>query len=184
MNTVKHRFLDHQINQDTETLIIGTFNPETADNDAEFFYGRSRNYLWRLLPTAFGETDLKSATKKEKLEFIRKNRIDLVDLIEEIQVEEGQEANYYDGYIDSRVTCWRNIIEIINYLPNLKRVCFTRKTFSDIPNMKKQLDLIQHQCEKKEIPFKALTTPARFYREDKQNEWTNFLKNGNRYRSK
>ena len=180
MTTVRHRFLNHQINPKTETLIIGTFNPETADNDAEFFYGRSRNYQWRLLPTAFGETDLKGVSEQEKLEFIRKYKIDLTDLIEEIQVEEGQEANYYDGYIDNKVTRWRNIIGLIDTLPNLKRVCFTRKTFSDISNMKMQLDAIQQHCKNKEIPFKALTTPARFYREDKQTEWTNFLLNGSR----
>lgn len=180
MTTVRHRFLDHQINQGTETLIIGTFNPETANNDAEFFYGRSRNYLWRLLPTAFGENDLKGASKQEKLEFIRKHKIDLIDLIKEIEVDAGQEANFYDGYIDSKVTGWRNIIALINSLPNLKRVCFTRKTFSDIPNMKKQLDAIRQHCENKKISFKELTTPARFYREDKQTEWTNFLLNGSK----
>lgn len=179
MNTVKHRFIDHQISNETETLIIGTFNPETSANDADFFYGRSRNYLWRLLPIAFRKPDLKGATKQQKLEFIRTNKIDLVDLIEEIKVEDGQEANYYDGFIDGKVTKWRNITEIINSLPNLKKVCFTRKTFSDIPNMKKQLDSIQQQCEKKLIAFKALTTPARFYRNDKQTEWTNFLNNDN-----
>ncbi len=180
MITVQHRFIDHKINSKKETLIIGTFNPETADNDAEFFYGRSRNYLWRLLPTAFGEADLKGASKQEKLDFIREHKIDLVDLIEEIQVEEGQEANYYDGYIDNKVTRWKNIISLIDTLPNLKRICFTRKTFSDIQNMKKQLSEIQKHCNNKGIAFQALTTPARFYREDKQTEWTNFLLNGNK----
>jgi len=180
MITIQHRFLDHQINPETEALIIGTFNPETEDNNAEFFYGRIRNYLWRLLPTAFGEPDLKSASKQEKLEFIQKYKIDLTDLIEEIKVEEGQEANYYDGYIDNKVNRWKNIIAIIDTLPNLKRVCFTRKTFSDIPNMKAKLAEIQKYCDIKGIEFKALTTPARFYREDKQTEWTNFLINGNR----
>jgi len=142
MNTIQHRFIDHQVSPETETLIIGTFNPETTKNDAAFFYGRSRNYLWRLLPTAFGKTDLKGSSKQKQIEFIRQHKIDLIDLIEEIQVEEGQEANYYDGYIDNKVTQWKNIIAVINGLQNLKRVCFTRKTFSDIPNMKKQLDVI------------------------------------------
>lgn len=172
--------MDHQINPETETLIIGTFNPETADNDAQFFYGRSRNYLWRLLPTTFGEPDLKGSSKQEQLEFISKYKIDLIDLIEEIQVDAGQEANYYDGYIDNKVTRWRNIIAVIENLPSLKRVCFTRKTFSDIPNMKKQLNAIRKHCESKGIPFKALTTPARFYKEDKQTEWSNFLLYGTR----
>lgn len=180
MTKVKHRFIENIIQPNTETLIIGTFNPDTPDNDAEFFYGRSRNYLWRLLPTAFGESDLKQATKQEKISFINQYKINLIDLIEEIEVDEGEEANYYDGYIDSRVTKWRDIINLIDSLTNLKRVCFTRKTFSDIPNMKIRLDAIQTHCESKSIPFKALTTPARFYRDDKQNEWTNFLMNDNR----
>lgn len=180
MIKVKHRFLENQIPHETETLIIGTFNPDTPDNDAEFFYGRSRNYLWRLLPTAYGEPDLKKATKQEKLDFINQYKINLVDLIEEIEVDEGEEANYYDGYIDSKVTKWRDIKGIIDNLPKLKRVCFTRKTFSDIPNMKTRLEAIQGHCNMKAIPFKALTTPARFYREDKQQEWTNFLTDDNR----
>jgi G:T/U-mismatch repair DNA glycosylase len=180
MITIQHRFLDHQINPETETLIVGTFNPETANNDAEFFYGRSRNYLWRLLPTAFGEKDLKGASKQEKLEFIQKHKIDLADLIEEINVDEGQETNYYDGYIDNKVIRWKNILGIIETLPDLKRVGFTRKTFSDIPNMRKQLQSIEKLCENKGILFKALTTPARFYRQDKQTEWTNFLLNDKR----
>ncbi|MFY0626168.1 MAG: hypothetical protein JXR07_07735 [Reichenbachiella sp.] len=180
MITVQHRFADHQVNNETETLIIGTFNPETEDNDAEFFYGRSRNYLWRLLPTAYGESDLKGASKQAKLEFINKHKIDFTDLIEKIQVDAGQEANYYDGYIDNKVTSWKNCIALIDSLPNLKRVCYTRKTFSDIPNMKKKIEVIQQHCEKIGISFKAMTTPARFYREDKQTEWTNFLLNDSR----
>ncbi|WP_299761525.1 hypothetical protein [uncultured Pontibacter sp.] len=180
MTPVRHRFLDHQINPETETLIIGTFNPDTADNQAEFFYGRSRNYLWRLLPTAFQEPDLKSATKQDKLKFIERNKIDLIDLISEIEVDEGQEANYYDGYIDNKVTAWRDVITEIDRLENLKRVCFTRRTFSDIPNMKKQVEALQNHCEKKDIYFQAMTTPARFYKEDKQIEWTKFLLNGSR----
>jgi hypothetical protein len=108
------------------------------------------------------------------------HKIDLTDLIEEIHVDKGQQANYYDGYIDNKVTRWKNIIALIDTLPNLKRVCFTRKTFSDIPHMRKQLSEIQKHCENKGIAFRALTTPARFYREDKQSEWTIFLLDDNR----
>lgn len=45
MGKVKHRFINHKINPDTEILILGTFNPEAKENEADFFYGRSRNYL-------------------------------------------------------------------------------------------------------------------------------------------
>jgi hypothetical protein len=85
-----------------------------------------------------------------------------------------------DSYIDSRKIEWQEIISEIEKLKFLKRVCFTRKTFSGIPNMQKQVEAIQEHCEKNDILFKAITTPARYYRDDKQAEWTNFLLIDNR----
>ena len=170
---IKHKFLAHKINPATETLIIGTFNPDASENPADFFYGRSRNFLWRLLPIAFGETDLKGKLKNEKLEFIEKRKIDFIDLISEVEVDE--KINYDDGYLDSRVSKWRDVISEIEKLPAIKRVCFTRKSFSDIPHMKKRIEEVQKFCEGNKIPFHYLITPARFYRVDKQTEWAQFL---------
>jgi hypothetical protein len=45
MTNIKHRFLNHNINPLTETLIIGIFNPDTKENTADFFYGRQRIFL-------------------------------------------------------------------------------------------------------------------------------------------
>jgi len=176
MNTIKHRFFDHPINSKTETLIVGTFNPETKGNPAEFFYGRGRNFLWKLLPIAYGELTLKSANIQEKMAFINTKAIDFIDLISEIEIEEGQETNYSDIFIDNKVSDWRDVISEIEKLKFLKRVCFTRKTFSGIPKMEKQIEAIQDHCEKNKIYFKVLTTPARFYNIEKQTEWTNFLR--------
>ena len=175
--TVKHKFLNHTINPATETLIVGTFNPEANDNTAEFFYGRGRNYLWRLLPTAFGEADLKGSFFENKMDFIRSRKIDFIDIISEVTVNEGEEANFYDGYLDSRVSVWRDVIEEIAKLKHLKRVCVTRKTFSDVPNMKVKILQIEAYCNANGIQFKCLQTPARFYNADKQQAWSNFLLN-------
>lgn len=177
MNIIKHKFLNYKISIETEILVIGTFNPDTVNNNAEFFYSRSRNFLWRLLPTAFNEGDLKQGTIKNKIDFINRYKIDFIDLILEIEVEEGQEANYYDGYIDNKVKKWTDVISNISKLKNLKKVCFTRKTFSDIPYMRKRIEMIMGFCQKQNITFCLLTTPARFYSDDKQKGWTNFLKN-------
>jgi G:T/U-mismatch repair DNA glycosylase len=65
MTAIRHRLLEHEINPETETLVIGTFNPDTTDNKADFFYGRGRNYLWSLLSSAFGSDDLKKKSKNE-----------------------------------------------------------------------------------------------------------------------
>ena len=173
MAIIKHKYLTHKINPATEFLIIGTFNPDTKENPAEFFYGRSRNYLWRLLPTAFAETDLKDKSKNDKLNFIHKRKIDFIDLISEVEVED--ETNYYDGYIDSRVSKWHGITNEITKLKGIKRVCFSRKSFSDIPQMKKRIENIRNFCEDNKINFRFLVTPARFYSADKQKEWTHFL---------
>ncbi|MDQ0110517.1 G:T/U-mismatch repair DNA glycosylase [Chitinophaga terrae (ex Kim and Jung 2007)] len=178
MTKIRHRFINHNINPKTETLVIGTFNPDTEENIADFFYGRQRNFLWTLIPTAFNETSLKGKLKSEKLNFIKKYRIDFIDLISEVEVDEV--ANYDDSYLDSRVIEWRNVISEIDKLPNLKRVCLTRKSFGDIPNMKTRINEIKNYCEKKEIPFQLLPTPARFYGQAKQIEWTNFFRNDNR----
>lgn len=173
---ITHRFLDHRIHPNTEVLLIGTFNPETERNPAEFFYGRRQNFLWRLLPIARGEKDLKECSPAEKLAFMHRHRIDFTDLIEELCVESGQEANYDDTYLDSKVSRWKDIIGLIDSLPYLKKVAFTRKTFAGIPNMKQRILEIQWHCESKGLDFKALTTPSRFYSTVKQSEWTGFLK--------
>ena len=68
------------------------------------------------MPIAFGEVDLKDIAKQKKIEFITKHKIDFVDLIEEIQVEIGQETNYNDDYIDNKVIRWKNVIALIDTL--------------------------------------------------------------------
>lgn len=175
MKTIKHKFCDHLIDPNTEMLIIGTFNPDTENNPAEFFYGRNRNFLWRLLATAFNVNDLKGKSKEEKIDFIGTTKIDFIDLIKEVAIEEGHETNYDDAYLDSRVLVWRDIISELKELKKVKKVCFTRKSFSDIPEMRKKIEQIEAYCDNNQIKFQYLTTPARFYRADKQQEWTTFL---------
>lgn len=171
MVTIKHKFRDFQNKKDIETLILGTFNPDTPENKAEFFYGREKNYLWNLLPKVFEYKALKKALINEKLEFINQYKIGFSDLIAEIQIEQGQETNYADDYIDNRVREWNDLDEIISNNKQLKSIFFTRKTFSDIPNMKIQIDGIKRICDKNGIIFNTLPTPARFENEKKLNEW-------------
>ncbi len=170
---VQHRFINHKTNIFAETLIVGTFNPDTEKNEADFFYGRSRNYLWRILATAFDEEDLKGKEKSIKLDFIKRQKIEFVDVISEVIVDEV--SNYYDGYLDNKVSNWRDVISEIKKLKYIKRVCFTRISFSDIPQIHKKVEEIRLFCLENKIHFQYLTTPARFYNTDKQQEWNNFF---------
>jgi len=175
MTIIKHKFLEHKINSNTEILIIGTFNPSTDKKEYDFFYGRPHNFLWQLLPIAFGKESLKKKLLNEKLNFISENEIDFIDLIQEVNVEDEQKANYEDKYIDNKAK-WRDVISEIQDLKNLKKICFTRETYSGIPQMKKRIEEVQKFCESKDIKFKRLKSPARFPSKYKQEEWTTFFK--------
>lgn len=175
MPRIRHKFQHHTINPETETLIVGTFNPDATNNYAQFFYGRTQNFLWRLLPTAFGERDLKDQNKEAKMHFMQRRKIDFIDLIAEVDIEAGQETNYLDSYLDGRITECRAVTLEMEKLPNLKRVCISRKTLTDIPNMSLLIERIQLYCQKRGILFAMLTTPARMYTEEKQAVWSGFL---------
>ncbi|PQJ08774.1 hypothetical protein CJD36_022505 [Flavipsychrobacter stenotrophus] len=177
MNVIMHKFLDYQPAKDAETLIIGTFNPNVEDNKANFFYSRPRNYLWTILPTAHTKKGLKNASRLEKENFSSTYKIAFIDLIENVKVHEGQEVNYEDAYLDKQEIEWRKVIEVMKELSNLKRVCFSRSTFADIPRMNKVVIEIEDYCKDNKIKFQRLVTPARFYNEAKQDQWNNFLLN-------
>lgn len=172
MKIIRHRFENHSINPHTEVLIVGTFNPEVPDNEAEFFYGRKRNFLWRLLPASYQQQDLKGASMQEKLSFITTNKIDFIDLVKSVKVEPGQEANYSDAYIDKHIEETNDVTDLIKSLRHLKKVVVTRQTFLGVPKIKHQVDSICEYCQQNNIAFECLPTPARFYNEQKQQVWT------------
>ncbi|RYG18264.1 MAG: hypothetical protein EOO07_09325, partial [Chitinophagaceae bacterium] len=150
LQTVSHKF-NHLIpSSDTEILILGTFVPE-GEEDTDFFYGRPRNFLWHLLPLCWKQESLKESSLSLKQEFIQKKKIGFADLIETLEVPEGEELNTDDTMVDSHVTRWSDIVALIDTLPNLKAVYFTRKTFNGIPNMKVQLGVIAAHCKQKNI---------------------------------
>lgn len=160
---------------DTMILILGTFNPDTSDITDDFFYGSSRNFLWRILPTSFGYKDLKSSIPKEKINFIEHYKIDFVDLIKMVEVEKGQEANRKDNFIDSKVKLWTDVIGLIQSHESIKKIGFTRKTFIGIPNITQKIMEIREYCDKNSIDFQCLSSPARYYSSQKQMEWNTFL---------
>jgi G:T/U-mismatch repair DNA glycosylase len=172
---VEHRLSGHRICPRTETLIIGTFNPDTPRNKAEFFYSTGRNYLWRLLPVAFGEKSLQQSNVADKIEFIRAKRIDFIDLIASVEVKSGREGVRNDVYLGSKVRSWTDVIREIDRLSELRRVCFTRKTFHKIPEIKSRIAAVSEKLRERTIELKYIVSPARYYSRDKQKEWTEFL---------
>jgi G:T/U-mismatch repair DNA glycosylase len=176
---IQHKFLKHEIHPNTEILIIGTFNPcHECNKDNDFFYSspNNRNRLWKLLPFAFGESDLRHATVEEKLTFSRNKHIDFIDIIQEVEVDEEEACNRNDAYIDKRVTQWRDVDFELKKLPSLKRACFTRKTFDKhVQRIGEKVERLQKSIGK---PFHLMHTPAWFPPKDEPKLWTRFLLGG------
>lgn len=173
-----HKFSNHTISPETEILILGTFHPD-IDNGTDFFYGRHRNFLWRILPACFGYHDLKNEALAAKQVFMAQYHIDFADIIHSLQnVPVGQEANYDDQFIDNLIGEWKNITDIIDSLPNLKGVYFTRKTFGGIPNITAKVSEIRQHCIRKNIRFCLLKSPSRFSSQAKIDSWTATIVNG------
>lgn len=169
-----HKFENHEISKETKILILGTFHPDIP-NEADFFYGRSRNYLWRILPEVFHYANLKQSQIEDKFKFMKKFNIDFVDIIKEIDVPFGQENNYNDAFIDALVVEWKNIILEIQKLKNIEAIYFTRKTFIGIPNIESEISKIRNYCTKECIRFCLLETPARFSNPRKIESWKNTM---------
>ena len=140
MPVILNKFREYQVSPNTEVLILGNFSADSSDAP-DFFYGRAKSFLWHLLPQCWGLDSLKEATLKEKNDFMSKYKIDFADLIDALDVPDGEEANVDDSFIDSHVQKWKDIISLIDQLPNLKAVYFTRKTFNGAPNIKAESSL-------------------------------------------
>lgn len=170
MPIILHKFREHQVNPETEILILGTFNPDIPGGP-DFFYGRTRNFLWHMLPQCWNIEPLKESSLLSKQEFMAAHKIDFADIIHSIDVPEGEESNVDDTFIDNHVVEWKDINALIESLPKLKAVYFTRKTFNGIANMRVQVIKIASFCKQKNIRFCKLETPARFYSPEKQQQW-------------
>lgn len=174
MPVILHKFRDHDIAAFTETLILGTFNPDIPGGP-DFFYGRTRNFLWHLLPSCWALPSLRNQTLAAKQRFMSEQKIDFADIIHAINVPDGNANNVQDAYIDNHIIEFKDIITTITFLPKLKAIYFTRRTFAGIPNIHNAINAIQGYCIENNIRFCLLLTPARFYNLEKQLQWRNTI---------
>lgn len=173
---IEHLCSDHKIDPETETLMIGTFNPRYPGNKADFFYGRGKNYLWRLLPNSFGEAiDLKAAPLPIKKEFMKRHKVDFIDLISSASIKPGWKLNFQDRDLNDNCELEWRVIETETATIPLKRALFTRKAFNDVPKMRDRVNALTSYFSGRGVKVGFLPTPSRFYNDDKQREWTDNL---------
>ena len=101
--------------------------------------------------------------------------VDFSDIIRSIEVPEGEELISDDAFIDNHISEWSDIQALIDKLPNLKAVYFTKKTFNGVPLMRERVKGIADYCLAGNIRFCKLETPAKFYSPEKLKQWTDTI---------
>jgi hypothetical protein len=126
----------------------------------------------------YAHAEAPAGIKGEKKRFMSERRIDFIDVIEELEVPNGDKDDVDDAFIDKCVTKWRDVISEMKNL-KLNAACFTRSTFRDIPRTNTRILEIEDYCKTNNIRFRRLVTPSPGFRskdkQRKQREWTNFF---------
>lgn len=192
-----HRFINELFPDWTvDYLFIGTFNPssywdEENGNNANYFYGRGASLFWCILPHSFNKNCLIDKNREEWINFCRDNKIGITDIIKNIPNADISNDNhkslikgFNDGNLEKKDINGNYIFnidfntnEIIKYIEEnkIKNIFFTRKSFTNIPRIKAQWDLIKNRFNNDDYNVKELLTPSQQGRDKdvrkKINQW-------------
>lgn len=135
---INRTFCGEPLTDSYKLLIIGTFNPDDNScikaNNAEWFYGRKKNNLWRFLPRALGEpslhvNDRPEATEKDLREFCITHKIIIIDLIKCIEVVDPL-PDFGDNEVEQRINADLSNTSIFNITKAFEGVKFNRIIYS------------------------------------------------------
>ncbi len=164
-----------------KTLIIGTFNPENewmVKNTAEYFYGRPRNYMWRVLPcftVANPNPDpaIHRLNINAQRTFLESNAIGMTDLlirINDCDINNADHRNWINSVRDADLQYFNefewntdNIIEQIQE-QKVTNVYFT-KLGNPVGNVQantfeNQMRIIERYCHENNIINQRIYTPS------------------------
>lgn len=160
-----------------ETLIIGTFNPQNEFapiNHANYYYGRTRNYFWKVIPKFVCVDGINSLDVLLQIEFLKNQKIGLTDLLISINDAEIGNQIHIDrirSFEDTQIELFNsfewNTENIIKTLKSnrIKAVFFTKLGHSDarINNQntfEAQMRIIENYCTQNNISNNRLHTPS------------------------
>jgi len=175
----EHRFLsDLNPSNGIEYLFIGTFNPFWDSNSSSilpaiYFYGRSRNNFWTIIPNIFGGLSLKKSSKEVFVKYTDEKKIGITDLITRVMnADENNPSdvnNLTKGFCDSKLAKYElefSTESILNFIDKnkatLRGVYLTRSTSGGIKKIWAEWQKITTICSKYSIETVALKTPANY----------------------
>jgi len=183
-----HKFYGHLSHQDgnmgllpnwkCNTLIIGTFNPDAIFhpyNEANYFYGRRRNYFWKLISRFLCcPNEIQRADTDTQLSVLRQNGIGITDLlvsVNDANIENNEDVIRIRSVRDDELEQFNDLTwntdNIISFINNqqIKHVYFTKLGDKDIQNLdidtfENQMRLIERHCDQNDIHNYRLHTPS------------------------
>ena len=115
---LKHPF-EPIIFNDSNILILGTF-PSIKSFENSFYYSHPKNQFWDILSKIFNEK--KPLTTDEKIDFLKKHKIALWDVICECKRKENKST---DDNLEVIKPC--DIKNLLNNYPNIKKIATTSR---------------------------------------------------------
>jgi hypothetical protein len=190
-----HRFIaDLYPNYKLKYLFVGTFNPEWDNvngNNANWFYGRTRNSFWNIMPQTFGYINLNNQQNRINptpwKEYCFNNGIGITDMIETIiDANEDEHQNQILGFEDQFLEQFNQIVltnipKIIeNNINSLCGVYLTRycHTLNQNGIFYQRWSEIKNICDQNKIHNSCLVTPSNGYmmpRIEKIQLWQNSI---------
>lgn len=176
-----HKFSEYlnleMLDFEPTTLIVGTFNPQwPADNNAEWFYGRTHNAhgtqnnnFWDVLPRLFiDEHTLIDVEPAEWKSFCSRKKIaitDLISSIEDADQENPEHVNFMRGYADNVIAAefeehvFVDIILLLQNNPTIRNVYITNGVNGAFWN--NIWNPVINYCNQNIIICRKLLTPSR-----------------------
>lgn len=84
------------IDENSEVLILGSF-PSVKSREVGFYYGNPQNRFWKTLAKWANEPELIKADTNGKIEFLKKHKIALWDVIEKCAIAGSGDADITEG---------------------------------------------------------------------------------------
>jgi hypoxanthine-DNA glycosylase len=118
------------IDKNSKILILGSF-PSIKSFEESFYYSHPTNQFWKILSKLFNAKELK--TKKEKIEFLKKNKIVIWDMVKSCKRENSLDTSLKEIEVN-------DIARLLKDYPNIKAIFFTgrlserlyKKNFSNL----------------------------------------------------
>ena len=113
------------IDENSEVLILGSF-PSVKSREVGFYYGNPQNRFWKTLAKWASEPNLAKADANGKIEFLKRRKIALWDVIEKCAIEGSGDAD-----ITEENSVPADVNSVLGVPRNLKLiVCNGKKAYS------------------------------------------------------